>query len=63
MQKIDNATLLLQLLTNPSALQQALTTIIQNQESLSISESTLLALSNAIIEIVNTAASIYSYTK
>ncbi|CAG8785466.1 5748_t:CDS:1, partial [Dentiscutata erythropus] len=53
---MDNAALLLQLLTNPSALQQALTTITQNQESSSTPESTLPASSNAIIGIVNTAA-------
>ncbi|CAG8760216.1 15157_t:CDS:2, partial [Cetraspora pellucida] len=49
--KMDNAALLLQLLTNPSALQQVLTTIIQNQKSSSMPESTLLASSNAIIRI------------
>ncbi|CAG8803127.1 19944_t:CDS:2, partial [Cetraspora pellucida] len=48
---MDNAALLLQLLTNPSALQQALTTITQNQESSSTPESTLPASSNAIIGI------------
>ncbi|CAG8798194.1 15431_t:CDS:2, partial [Dentiscutata erythropus] len=53
----NNTTLLLQLLTNPSALQQTLATITQSQQqSSSIPETTLPVLSNAIIGIVNTAA-------
>ncbi|CAG8703425.1 10053_t:CDS:2, partial [Cetraspora pellucida] len=52
---MDNAALLIQLLTNLSALQQVLTTITQNQEGSSTPESTLPASSNAIIGIVNIA--------
>jgi hypothetical protein len=60
----NNASLLLQLLTNPSALQQVLATVTQSQQqSSSIPETTLPVPSNAIIGIVNTAASNYYYIK
>ncbi|CAG8751964.1 20483_t:CDS:2 [Dentiscutata erythropus] len=53
----NNTALLLQLLTNPSALQQTLATIAQSQQqSLSMSETILLVPFNANIRIVNTAA-------
>ncbi|CAG8739993.1 2448_t:CDS:1, partial [Dentiscutata heterogama] len=53
----NNVALLLQLLTNPSTLQQTLATITQSQQqSLSIPETTLPVPSNAIIGIVNTSA-------
>ncbi|CAG8796920.1 16534_t:CDS:2, partial [Cetraspora pellucida] len=48
----NNASLLLQLLTNPSALQQVLATVTQSQQqSSSIPETTLPVPSNAIIGI------------
>ncbi|KAF0544490.1 hypothetical protein F8M41_002819 [Gigaspora margarita] len=53
----NNTALLLQLLTNPSTLQQTLATIKQNQQQSSPTpETTLPVLSNAIIGIINTSA-------